>query len=91
MFISIVRLIVFIAGLAIVAGTFLSAVRTFVLPRSAPDQLTRAIFLLVRRLFNLVLKRTASYEDRDRVMALCAITTPHIQPLAARLRAGRRE
>jgi hypothetical protein len=67
-----VRLIVFIAGLVIVAGTFLSAVRTFVLPRSAPDQLTRAIFLLVRRLFDLVLNRTASYEDRDRVMALYA-------------------
>src|SRR6266511_5538749 len=68
----VVRFIVFIAGFAIVAGTFLSAVRTFVLPRSAPDRLTRTIFLLVRRLFNLVLKRTASYEDRDRVMALYA-------------------
>jgi hypothetical protein len=68
----VVRFLVFIAGFAIVAGTFLSAVRTFVLPRSAPDQLTRTIFLLVRRLFNLVLKRTASYEDRDRVMAIYA-------------------
>jgi len=70
--ILVVRLAVFIAGLAIVAGTFLSAVRTFVLPRSAPDQLTRVIFLLVRRLFDLVLKRTVSYDDRDRVMALFA-------------------
>ena len=68
----VVRVLVFIAGLAIVAGTFLSAVRTFVLPRSAPDQLTRVIFLLMRRLFDLVLKRTASYEDRDRVMAIYA-------------------
>lgn len=62
----------FLIGLVIVGGTFLSAVRTFVLPRSAPDQLTRLIFLLVRRGFNLLLRRAASYEDRDRVMALYA-------------------
>lgn len=66
------RIVVFAVGIAIVAGTFLSAVRTFVLPRSAPDQLTRVIFLLVRRCFDIVLRRAPAYEDRDRVMALYA-------------------
>ena len=66
------RIVVFAVGVAIVAGTFLSAVRTFVLPRSAPDQLTRVIFLLVRRCFDIVLRRAPAYEDRDRVMALYA-------------------
>ncbi len=68
----IVRLTVFLAGLAIVTGTVISAVRTFVLPRSAPDQLTRVVFVLVRRGFDMLMKRARSYPERDRVLALYA-------------------
>lgn len=68
----ILRVLAFAMGALIVAGTFISAVRTFVLPRSAPDQLTRVVFLLVRRVFDLLLRRATSYAARDRVMALFA-------------------
>lgn len=68
----ILRAVLFVAGFAIVAGTLISAVRTFVLPRSAPDQLTRVVFVLVRRFFDLLNRRSRSYEERDRVMALYA-------------------
>lgn len=66
------HLLLFIAGLAIAAGTIISAVRTFVLPRSAPDRLTSLIFLLVRRVFDLLIKRRRGYEARDRILALYA-------------------
>jgi hypothetical protein len=69
---TILRILEFIVGFAIAIGTFLSAVRTFVLPRSAQDQFTRMVFLLVRRFFMLLNKRSRTYEDRDRVMAFYA-------------------
>src|SRR5215213_6968611 len=66
------RIVAFAAGSAIVIGTFLSAVRTFVLPRSSPTVLTRMIFLTVRDLFSLAEKRATTYEQRDRLLALYA-------------------
>src|SRR4051812_6400274 len=66
------RIVAFAAGIAIVIGTFLSAVRTFVLPRSSPTILTRVIFLTVRDLFSIAEKRASSYEQRDRLLALYA-------------------
>jgi hypothetical protein len=70
--VEIVRLIVFVVGLLVVAGTLYSAVETFVLPRSANDPLTRFVFLSIRFLFDLRTKRARSYEERDRVMAFYA-------------------
>jgi hypothetical protein len=67
-----VRLLVFIFGILIVALTILSAVKTFVLPRSATDILTRSIFLLVRLLFELRLRWAKSYRARDRILAFYA-------------------
>jgi len=45
------RLAAFAAGAALVVGTLVSVIRTFVLPRSAPDLLSRLVFLAVHRLF----------------------------------------
>src|SRR5262249_39104654 len=56
----------------LVMYTLLSAIRTFLLPRSAPDPLTRAVGLGMRRLFDLRLRRTPSYLERDRVLELYA-------------------
>jgi hypothetical protein len=75
-----VRVVVFILGLGIVIATVLSATRTFVLPRSAVVKLTRAVFLTSRFLFNLWTRRTTTYEERDRVMALYAPITLLILP-----------
>jgi len=67
-----IRLLIFLLGISIVAATLLSAVRTFVLPRSAPDQLTRLVFIVVRFFFNLRLRFTHTYLQRDRIMAFYA-------------------
>ena len=55
-----------------VAGTLVSAIRTFVLPRSAPDQITRIVFVAMRRLFELRLRRARTYAERDQALALYA-------------------
>ena len=66
------RIFVFIVGLYLAAYTFISATRTFVLPRSASVKLTRVVFLFVRRLFNLLMKTLPTYEQRDSLMAIYA-------------------
>jgi hypothetical protein len=66
------RLFVFGLGLLVVAGTLVSAIRTFVLPRSAPDTLTRVVFVTIRSLFALRLRGARTYAERDRALALYA-------------------
>jgi hypothetical protein len=67
------RVIVFVAGMILVAWTLFSAVRTIVLPRSAPDRLTRFTFVAVRRVFlALPLRWARSYEQTDRILAFYA-------------------
>ena len=66
---------VFVLGVALVVLTVRSAIMQFVLPRSAPDWLTRLVFLTMRRLFGLRLHGTPGYAERDRVMALFAPVT----------------
>ncbi len=66
------RLLVFGLGVLTVAGTLVSAVRTFVLPRSAPDQITRIVFVGMRRLFALRLRGARTYVERDQALALYA-------------------
>ena len=68
------HVVVFAAGAAMVAGTIGSAVRTVILPRGVPAKLASFVFIHMRNLFRLRLrlKRSDSYEDRDKVMALYA-------------------
>ena len=63
------RIMVFCAGLAIVASTLLSAIRTFVVPRSENVFLTRLVFQVVFKLFKIRLYRVSTYAKRDRIMA----------------------
>ncbi|NWF70099.1 MAG: hypothetical protein HXY40_13520 [Chloroflexi bacterium] len=62
------------AGLFIVVGTVLSAIRTFVLPRSANTWLTRQVFGAFSQVFLLRAKKKASYAERDQIMAMFAPT-----------------
>lgn len=62
----------FTLGAWLVARTLLSVVRTFVLPRSASDRLARAVFVALRLLFRLRLRKATTYEERDSIMALYA-------------------
>ncbi|GAC1360984.1 MAG: hypothetical protein NVSMB42_20630 [Herpetosiphon sp.] len=59
-------------GIVIVFLTVLSTIRTFMLPRSTADQLTRHVFALLRTVLHVRLYREKSFEVRDRVMALYA-------------------
>lgn len=74
------QLVALTVGFSIVAYTFLSAVKTFVMPRSANVWLTRVVFRSMRMIFNLRLRHAITYEDRDRVMALYAPLTLLLLP-----------
>jgi hypothetical protein len=67
-----VRIVVFALGAYFVFRTCLSALRTFVLPRGAPDGFNRTTALLVRQLFHWRIKRSHTYAERDKVMELYA-------------------
>jgi hypothetical protein len=71
----ILRLIVFIAGFLIVLVSLISAIRTFVLPRSARDPLTALFFNTSRRIFNKFARKRETYAERDRIMAFYAPVT----------------
>lgn len=66
------RVVAFAGGAGLVVATLYSAMRTFVLPRAAPDLFVRAIFVSLRQLLALRLRFARTYEARDRVMALFA-------------------
>jgi len=69
---ELLHVVAFILGVAFVAGTLLSAVRTFVLPRAARPAITRVVFISVRSLFRLRTRRARSYEAVDHMMAMYA-------------------
>jgi len=62
----------FVAGSVLVLLTLYSAVSTFVLPRSARSLITRVVFLLLRRVFDFLLRFAKSYRRRDALMAYYA-------------------
>ncbi|MDQ6782270.1 MAG: hypothetical protein M3063_02245 [Actinomycetota bacterium] len=65
-----VDVIVFLAGLTLVVGAVLSAVRSTILPRATQNRLSRLTIVGVRGLFRLRARRSGSYAHRDRVMAM---------------------
>jgi hypothetical protein len=65
-----VDIVVFIIGVALVAGAVLSAVRSTILPRATQNRLSRLTILSVRVAFRLRARRSSAYERRDRVMAM---------------------
>jgi hypothetical protein len=72
---TLLNVLLFAAGLAIVIAVLDAAIRTFVLPRGAGVLFARAIALAVRAVFDLLTKPIKTYEGRDRVMAMYGPTT----------------
>lgn len=70
-----VRVAAYALGAFVVGATLLSAVRTVVMPRPEQVRLTGVVFLVLRRVFDLVTNRASSWEVKDRVMA-------HFAPIA---------
>jgi hypothetical protein len=66
------RIAAFLAGGTLVLWVLWSAVKTVVVPRGEPVMLTRAVFVALRKLFDLRLSRVRTYEARDRTMAMYA-------------------
>jgi hypothetical protein len=66
------RILAASAGALVVLWVLLSAVRTVVLPRGDPVFLTRSVFVALRRIFDIGVKRASTYEARDARMALYA-------------------
>lgn len=76
-----VRILLFMAGLALVGLTIRSALQTFVLPRAVHDRLTRGVFAVTRVAFGLLARRANTYVERDRVMALYSPTSLLLLPV----------
>lgn len=68
------RLLLALLGLTVVAAALRSAIMSFILPRSASDKVAWVVFQAIRTLFDLRTRRTATYEQRDQIMALYAPT-----------------
>jgi hypothetical protein len=66
------RVLAFVLGAAVVVGTLRSAIRTFVLPRSANDPLTHYIFLSMSVLFSPFTSARRPYPAREAAMAMYA-------------------
>ena len=77
----VVRVLAVIGGLAVVVGTFFSAIKTVVVPRATSSVLTRVVFVATRRVFELVAHERRSFTDRDRVLALYAPLTLVMLPM----------
>jgi hypothetical protein len=66
------RIFAVVAGIAIVAASIGSAVKTVVLPRASASRITRSVFVIVRWLFQLVARPSMHYERRDRILGAYA-------------------
>jgi hypothetical protein len=67
--VAVARVLAFVGGAAIVLGTLASAVKTVVVPRAEPVILARWVFVPLRRLFDMRVRRAATWEAADRIMA----------------------
>jgi hypothetical protein len=78
---ALLRFAAFVFGGWLIFVAILCALRTFVLPRAAPDLIARAVFRFIRRLFHLRIKRLPAFEDQDRVLAMYAPTSLFALPI----------
>ncbi len=77
----VVRVLAFLAGTAIALGVVTSAMKTVVVPRAEASLLTRAVFRVVRRAFDLRVNHTSTWEHADRIMARYAPTCLLLLPV----------
>ncbi|MFL7837627.1 MAG: hypothetical protein AB8I52_02440 [Candidatus Promineifilaceae bacterium] len=71
----ILQIILVVAGALLVVWTFMSAAKTFVVPRSERQALTVFLFAVSFRFFDFFAQRRETYEEKDRIMALYAPLT----------------
>jgi hypothetical protein len=66
------RILAVVVGVAIVAASIGSAVKTVVLPRATASRITRSVFLILRGMFRLVARPSMSFDRRDRILGAYA-------------------
>jgi hypothetical protein len=66
----VLRIAVFLIGLAVVGNTLMSAIRTVVLPRAQQVRITRFIFAGLRIIFDWLARPSRPFDERDRIMAV---------------------
>ena len=79
------RAAAFALGGVMVWGTLASVIKTFILPRSAPDFLTRIVFVSTRAVFRLRLRWARTYAAQDAVLSFLAPVS--LSPVSSRHRA----
>lgn len=80
MMMLIAHILAFVFGLSIVLATLSSAIQTFVLPRAAVSRLTRLTFKVMRKFFDLWVKKLPTYRQRDHAMAFYAPVALFVLP-----------
>lgn len=63
------RVVAFVAGVTVVIGVLGSALRTVVVPRAEATLLGQGVFLGVRKVFDMRVRKVSSWEEADRIMA----------------------
>ena len=66
---AVARVLAFLSGSAVVLLTVASAIKTVVVPRAEPVWLSRAVFVSLRKPFDMRVRRAASWEAADRIMS----------------------
>jgi hypothetical protein len=68
----ITHLLAFLSGVVLILATLLSAISTFVVPRATRSRLNRLVFGLLKRIFEVLMRFTSTFGQRDAVMAYYA-------------------
>ncbi|HEY6416927.1 MAG TPA: hypothetical protein VIX41_11830 [Acidimicrobiales bacterium] len=79
--VAVARVLAFVAGATIVLATLASAVKSVVVPRAEPVLLSRWVFVLLRRPFDMLVRRAATWEAADRIMSRFAPFALLTQPV----------
>ena len=74
-----VRFLVVVVAVVCIVGTITSAVRTFVVPRGVPVALSRAVFVVLRAVFTLSIRRK-TFDELDKRLAFYAPTALLVLP-----------
>jgi hypothetical protein len=69
---TLVRLAVGLIAIVMIGSTFVSAVKTVVLPRGGSQRLTRFVFVVTRYLFEFRAHPRRTFTERDRILSLWA-------------------
>jgi hypothetical protein len=67
--VAVARVLASLAGAALVLSTLASAIKTVVVPRAEPVLLARWVFVSVRKLFEMRVRRAETWQAADRIMS----------------------